>query len=86
MAGQGLFRVQTVSAGNVIAEPFGDSLFYRVLVTNQDTSNDCEIELNGVTDNIAAGEQIEYVGESTLFKVDNIVAPAVGSLVVRVFT
>lgn len=86
MAGQGLFKVQTVSAGNVIANPFGDSLFFRVLVTNQDASNDCEIELNGVTDNIAPGEQIEYVGESTLFKVDNIVAPTAGTLVVRVFT
>lgn len=86
MAGQGRFRVQSAAAGTNISEPFGEDLFFRLLITNQDTTEAAEVIVNGESDNIAPGEQVEYFGESTLFRVENMAAGGTGVLIVRAFT
>lgn len=86
MAGSGLFKVQGVNAGLSIANPFGTQIFSRLLVTNQDTVNTAEIVINGESDNLAPGEQVEYYGDSVTFVVNSATAGAGDDLVIRAFS
>ena len=83
-SGKGLFKIQGIAAADFIATPFGNNEFSRLLVTNQG-SEEAEIVINGESDNLAGNEQVEYIGESTLFVVDSATASADGLLIIRAF-